>query len=136
MMIKNLTSDYLKECLNIWNEDVGFIFPFSFEMFKEKSIDCRYFCSDASFVAIEKDEVIGFIIAKLFDNNPNIPKYQNYGWISLIFVKRKYRKQGYGKALLDSSEEVLKKKGVKSISVGSLGHLVRDEQPDDVVLCR
>ena len=106
MIIKNLTSDYLEECLNIWNEDVGFIFPFSLEMFKEKSIRCRYFCSDASFVAIEKDEVVGFIIAKAFDNNPNIPKYQNYGWISLIFVKRKYRKKGYGKAL-------------KSISVGS-----------------
>ena len=131
MVIDNFSNQYLDKCLNIWNEDVGFIFPITLPMFKEKSIECKYFKKECSFVLLNDNEVVGFIIGKVFDNNPNIPKYQNVGWISLLFVKRKYRKQGYGKTLLTKSEEAMKKLGVKSISVGSDIHNFFPGIPND-----
>ena len=131
MEIYNFSDKYLKECLDMWNEDVGFIYPISLPMFKEKSIECKYFDKDASFVISENGEKIGFIISKLFKDNPNIPKYQNVGWISLLFVKRKYRKHGYGKILLTKAEEVLIYKGINSISIGSDIHNFFPGIPND-----
>lgn len=131
MIIKKFSSEYINNCLDIWNEDVGFIFPLSYSMFKEKSVDCCYFCGDASFVMIEDNNVIGFIIAKHFNNNPNIPKYKDYGWISLIFVKRAYRKRGIGKTLLECSEKALIALGVKVIQVGSDIHNFFPGVPND-----
>lgn len=131
MIIKIFNELYIEKCLDIWNEDIGFIYPLSYSMFKEKSIDCRYYCNEGSFVIIENLEVIGFIISKVFDNNPIIPKYQNCGWISLIYVKRNYRKKGYGKILLEKAEAVFKNKGVKTISVGSDIHNFFPGVPSD-----
>lgn len=131
MDIEIFNSKYLDECLNIWNEDIGFIYPISHDMFKEKSIDCRYFSKEASFVIKEEEKVIGFIISKVFKDNQNIPKYQNIGWISLIFVKREYRKRGYGNILLTRAEEEMKKLGVLTIMVGSDIHNFFPGIPND-----
>lgn len=131
MILKQFNESYLETCLSLWNEDVGFIFPFTYSMLKEKSIDCRYYSNEASFVAVDNGEVVGFIISKLFDDNPNIPKYKDTGWISLIFVKREFRKKGYGKNLLEKAEEVLISKGAKTISVGGDIHNFFPGVPND-----
>ena len=130
-MIIEFDKKYLDDCLNIWNEDVGFIYPIDKEMFKEKSIDCKYFKKECSFVEVVDDEVVGFVIGKVFNNNPNIPKYQNVGWISLIFVRRDKRKQGIGKNLLATTEAEMKKLGVNSIAVGSDIHNFFPGIPND-----
>lgn len=131
MLVEKFEKKYLDECLNIWNEEVGFIFPISKSMFEEKTISCRYFSSDASFVIKEDEKIIGYIISKVFKDNPNIPKYQNVGWISLLFVKRSERKKGYGNILLTSAEEKMKKLGVTTIMVGSDIHNFFPGIPND-----
>lgn len=131
MITKNFNENYIEKCLNLWNEEVGFIFPLTYSMFKEKSVDCRYYCGEASFIAIDNADVVGFVISKAFDDNPNIPKYHNYGWISLLYVKRGYRKKGYGKTLLEKAEEALVNKGVKTIAIGSDIHNFFPGVPND-----
>ena len=131
MLLEKFDKKYLDECLHIWNEEVGFIFPISKAMFEEKTVSCRYFSNDASFIIKDNDKVIGYVISKIFKDNPNIPKYQNVGWISLLFVKRNERKKGYGNILLTSAEEKMKELGVSTIMVGSDIHNFFPGIPND-----
>ena len=57
MLLENFDKKYLDECLNIWNEDVGFIFPISKAMFEEKTVGCRYYSNAASFVIKDNDKI-------------------------------------------------------------------------------
>lgn len=87
-------------------------------MFSQK-VNNKYLFPDGSILAFIGEKLVGFIIAKKYDNALTIPKYQNYGWISLIYVSFKYRKQGIGNYLLETAERNLISSGVKTIQVGS-----------------
>lgn len=129
--IVNFDSKYSLDILNLWNSEVGFIFPLSQKMFDQKINNCKYFNNQSSFVVVLNEKVIGFVLSKKYDNNPIIQKYLNKGWISLIYVGQKYRKNGIGSLLLEKSEEELKKLGVTSISIGSDIHNFFPGVPND-----
>lgn len=131
MKLLKFKNCYLEDCLELWNREVGFIYPIDLPMFKQKTIDCKYYQNDASFVIKEEEKIIGFIFSKAYDNSELIPKYHNVGWISLIYVARSFRKKGYGKILLENAEENLIKIGVKSISIGSDIHNFFPGIPND-----
>lgn len=111
--------EYSKELVNLWNNEVGFIFSLDDEIFKQKVLDSKHIFLEGSYVAKVDDKIVGFIISKVYNNDPIIAKYFNRGWISLIFVKREYRKLGIGNSLLDISEKKMQEFGVNSISVGA-----------------
>ena len=129
--IENYKSSYTNQILNLWNNEVGFIFPISEKMFNQKINECKYFNIDASFIVIDGNKVVGFILSKIYDNNPIIAKYINKGWISLFYVSRDYRKQGIGSELLQLSENKLVKMGVKDVSIGSDIHNFFPGIPND-----
>lgn len=131
MELLKLENNHIEECLNLWNQEVGFIYPLDLAMFKQKSIDCKYYKKDASFIIKEEEKIIGFVISKAYDNSEIIPKYHNVGWISLIYVARSFRKKGYGKILLENAEQNLIKIGVNSISIGSDIHNFFPGIPND-----
>lgn len=110
------------ELLNLkelWNQEVGFIFPFYEELLFQKIKDCQYFSKDCSFACYDGEILVGVIISKVYDDDPIMSKYINKGWISLFYVSRKYRKNGIGSKLLNLSEEKLKENGVDEILFGS-----------------
>lgn len=129
--IVNFDCKYSEDILNLWNSEVGFIFPISLKMFNQKINNCKYFNNQSSFVAISDGKIVGFILSKIFDNNLIIEKYFNKGWISLFYVGQKYRKNGIGSKLLEKSEEELKSLGVQSISIGSDIHNFFPGIPND-----
>jgi GNAT superfamily N-acetyltransferase len=102
----------------LWNEEVGFIYPITDLLFKHNIIDCPYLSLGTSFVAVENEKVVGFILSKIWDGNKEIPTYINTGWISLFYVARKYRNQGIGSLLLSNVETEMKKQGIKTIHIG------------------
>lgn len=58
----------------------------------------------------EKDkQVVGFVEAEIVDTNPDTVIIHN------LFVKKEYRHQGIGTALVDFIEDLFKKKGVSKI---------------------
>ena len=110
------------ELLNIkelWNQEVGFIFPLYEEMLLQKITECKFFSSECSFACYDEEKLVGFIISKVYDNEPVMSKYIDKGWISLFYVSRKYRKNGIGSTLLEKAEYALKNNGVKEILFGS-----------------
>lgn len=121
---KNINDDYYHDAISqLWNEEVGFIFPISEKMMKQNIYENSMFEKSSSFLAIQDGKVIGFILAKVYNqrlsNEVIIEKYNNNGFISLFYVSRYYRKQGIGSKLLSLCEESLRKLNVKKISIGS-----------------
>ena len=115
---KKYESNFLKEIVDLWNKEIGFIFKLDYDLFDQK-VNNKYLCNDASWVVFEDGKLVGFIIGKRYDNDPDIPKYIDKGWISLFYVSFDYRNKGIGNNLLEKCEEGLVKYKVNSISVGS-----------------
>lgn len=109
---------YNIEIVDLWNEEIGFIFKLDYDLFQEK-VNNKYLLKSASWVCFDNNKIVGFIIGKRYDNDPDIPKYYDKGWISLFYVSNRYRNRGIGNNLLEKCEEELIKSGVNSISVGS-----------------
>lgn len=119
--VSNFKNDdiLINKIVELWNQEIGFIFPFTKEMFIQKTIDCKYIDYDSSFVATIDNDVVGFIISKVYDNNEIMSKYIDKAWISLFYVSRKYRRNGIGSNLLEKNESILKQKGIIEILFGS-----------------
>lgn len=103
---------------DLWNSEVGFIYPISDFIFNQNILDCKYVFRKGSFLAFDNNELIGFILAKIWDKDERIPNYQDIGWISLFYVSRKYRKKGIGSKLLLLVEDEFTKMGKKEIFIG------------------
>lgn len=108
----------LKEIQNLWNEEVGYAYPISESIFMQNVINCQYLSKEASFAAYDHNELVGFVISKVWNDDERIPNYYDLSWINLFYVKRKYRRKGIGSQLLLFAETKLKQMGKKEIHLG------------------
>ena len=114
----------LKEFKNIeklyemWNEEYGFIFPITKELFNKNVIEYGGNIYDESFVAIVDNVPVGFIIGKTWHRELVVGNYDKAGWISLIYVKPKFRNMGIGSLLLNKVEEIFVDKELETIYLG------------------
>ncbi len=102
----------LNECLDLWNREMGFIYPISDSIYKQNVID---YLEKLVYGAYEENQLVGFIIAKKF-SSPSLISYSNLGFISLLYVSKKFRKRGIGQELLNKAEGYLSDKEI--INVG------------------
>lgn len=105
--IKNFTKPY-KEIYQIWNDEYGFIYPITEELFLRNTINHNGLLDDGSFIAMIDDKVIGFIFTKVWKHNHFILEYDSYGWISLLYIKPSERRKGIGSRLLKLAEDKLR----------------------------
>ena len=91
----------LKTITDIWNKEYQLIFPISYALM-ERNTNNAYL--EASFIVKENEEIAGFIISKIYDNSYCKETYEEFGWISLIYVVPKFRQKGIGTALLEKAE--------------------------------
>lgn len=106
------------DIINLWNREVGFIYPISLEKFNQ-NINGSMLYKEASTIVYADKKVIGFLLGKKYDNNPDIPKYYSTAWISLIYVSREYQRKGIGTKMLEIFEERAKIDNINKISVGA-----------------
>lgn len=109
----------LKELVDLWNDAFGEHFPMREDLFLQNSFKDINVCYDASQIALnEADQVIGFIVAKRWQEKLDINMRQETGWIQAIVVKKEYRNQGIGSHLLQHAEASLQESGMKEILLG------------------
>ena len=101
-------NEYLEhdKIIQLWNDEYGFIFPITNELF-QRNISNAY--TDGSLVVVVNNEPIAFCISKIWDDQYFINGYDEIGWINLIYVHPKFRKQGIGTKLLETIEIEFKK---------------------------
>lgn len=115
----NFGKERVLNVINLWNQEFDFLYPITPELLLRNTYGTQGFKAEYSYLAIEDDEIIGFVINKIWQNDFYIEKYENVGWISLIYVKPNKRKKGIGSELLNLSLTAFKSLGIKKVQLGS-----------------
>ena len=111
-------SKVIETITSLWNNEMGEIFPITKELMKRSTYETKGFLSDVSSIAIVDGEIVGFIIAKIWNHPIEVLAYKNVGWISLIYVDPLYREKGIGSALLNKVESDFTILGKKELNLG------------------
>ena len=109
-------SDY-SSVRKLWNEEVGFIYPITDEIFNHHVTNSPYLAKNASFAAYLDNLLVGVIIVKTYSGD-EILAYNDRAWISLFYVSKRFRKQGIGSTLLEKAILEIKEMGKKEIHMG------------------
>lgn len=105
----------MEQIYQLWNNSYGCIYPISKELF-ERNISNALL--ENSYVALDDQKLVGFIICKVWNETFIIKDYLDYGWISLMLVDPKYRCRGIGSTLYELVEKRMKELGKKQIFLG------------------
>ena len=77
-------NEYLQHdrLVNLWNNEYGFIFPITLELF-ERNLSNAY--NEGSLVVLIDDNPIAFCISKIWNEDYVINGYDEIGWVNLIY---------------------------------------------------
>lgn len=109
--ISDINENELLNCLKLWNDEMGLIYPITLKAFYQNVIN---YSEKDGLVAYYDNQVKGFIILKQFSDN-KLVDYTNNLFISLFYVSKKYRRQGIGTKLFDFADEIC---GRKDLIIG------------------
>ena len=119
MKIISYIQDYESKVVELWNECLT-ADTVSIDQFRKQVLFDDNFNCDLALIALEEDEVIGFILA----TKRQVPYLDRglepeRGWINLLFVKEDYRRKNVGSELVKEVEKRLVEKGAKTITLAS-----------------
>ncbi|WP_077604300.1 GNAT family N-acetyltransferase [Oceanobacillus sojae] len=119
MRLEPWNEERIEDIVQLWNQEIGASFPMRKELFKQNSFTDENICSPASMIAVDNEgHVIGFVVAKIYQEIEKIDMSRTTGWIQVLLVSRKHRNQGIGSKLLANAETYLKAAGANQILLG------------------
>ncbi len=119
MKLVNWSDERIDALVLLWNQEIGSEFPMRKELFNQNSFKDKNICKQASAIAVDdNNHVVGFIVAKRYQEKLDVGIGEKIGWIQVLLVKQGQRNQGIGSTLLANAESQLKKAGVNQILLG------------------
>ncbi|TFB24415.1 GNAT family N-acetyltransferase [Filobacillus milosensis] len=118
MKYKNLTRKDSKQIVECWNRNIGNLFPMTEKLFIQNSLNDYNLDPDASIVIKDGELIVGFIIAKHYQESIDFGIPSHIANIQVLLVDKEYRQQGIGKNLLNKCLDTLSKKGKKEVRLG------------------
>lgn len=110
----------LDEIIQLWNSEIGDQFPLREDLLIQNSYNDENILPNGSFLCLnERGDVIGFILAKKWQEKIAVNINAHIGWIQVLLVNSNFRNQGIGTTLLKLAEDELKSKNVQSIRIGA-----------------
>lgn len=111
-MVKKMNITYKKDLdnkdyynmLDLWNNEVGNIYPYNLGSFEYNVVNYKERCGMAAY---DGEKLIGFIIIKEFHDD-YLTGYNDNVFVHLFYVARKYRKNGIGTALINYAKDYAK----------------------------
>lgn len=100
--LSDINEKELLDCLKLWNDEMGLIYPITQKAFYQNVID---YSEKDGLVAYCDNQVKGFIFLKQFSDD-KLVDYTNNLFISLFYVSKKYRRQGVGSTLFDFANKI------------------------------
>jgi len=119
MKIINYLQKYENQVVDLWNRCCWFD-SIDVKKFRKQALFDDNFDPNLSWVALEDERVIGYILA----TKRKFPYLErgtepNRGWINVMFVDKDYRRRGIGQKLYDLAESKLKEMGATNITLGA-----------------
>lgn len=104
------------QIINLWNKEYQRIYPILEELFNRNSSNLA---NEISYVAIdENNNLVGFILVKIWKDKFKIVSYDDSCWLNLIYVVPKSRRLGIGSKMLELVEKEAEKIGKKTLYLG------------------
>ena len=113
--VKLINYTEIENIYKLWNYSYGNIYPISKELFKRNLSNASF---EHSYVVLENEKLVGFIICKVWDEKFTIKDYSTCAWISLMMVDPKYRLNGTGSTLLNLVETEMRELGKDELFLG------------------
>ncbi len=114
-----LSKDMEGEITRLWNKELGREFPLRKELFRQNSLEDENVLIEGSWIALEKDRLVGFVISKMWKEDLEcVRNRKDIGYIQVILVDSEYRNKGIGSELLIRAEQSLRTKGAKTVVLG------------------
>lgn len=109
----------LEEIVELWNKELGEEYPMRQKLFNQNSLEDKNVLEDGCAMAVdEQNNLIGFIIAKKWQEQVDIKMDSKRGWIQVLLVDKNYRNKGVGTKLLGKAEVILRDNGIEEIQLG------------------
>jgi predicted N-acetyltransferase YhbS len=105
----------VSEITQLWNRNFAPSYHVNEAMLMSKVINDGDLFEPGTFVCMDEDKIIGFIVTKISDNC--LPEYQNTAWLSVLLVDAPYRRKGLGSLMYRKAENELKKVGITKLIV-------------------
>lgn len=97
--------------------------PMSAELFEQLVLSKPYFDNRGLIVALDGERAIGFVHAAFGPSEDRSTLSHDVGVISMLMVRREFRRKGIGGALLARAEEYLGRHGSREVYGGGNRHL-------------
>ena len=96
-----LKKDRLKQLTKLWNKNLGNEFPMTDKLFEQNSFQNKNVCYKSSLIAVDgRDRIIGYIIAKRWQEDCDVVISETIGWIQVLLVDQDACGEGIGSKLL------------------------------------
>ena len=110
--------DRVDELVSLWNKELNTHFPMRKELFIQNSFADVNVFERGSFMAVDSnDEVIGFVVSKMWQENTPVEMDSKRGWIQVLLVDSEHRGRGIGKTLLEQAESALVENGAEVLQL-------------------
>ncbi|MCR2821725.1 GNAT family N-acetyltransferase [Lederbergia panacisoli] len=91
-----------KELVIVWNQNLADSFPISESLFERGLIKNPWIDRQNSYIALEDDQLIGFLISK---KDRELEHWKGQVWLSAFLVDKHYRQNGIGNRLFKLFED-------------------------------
>ena len=104
--------------VELWNETLAKRFPMTTTLWMQNTINDVNVINKASIAFMEKGELIGFVVAKRYQEHLQASMATHIGWIQCLFVKESARNRGLGTRMIQHVEKEFAKVGITEIRIG------------------
>lgn len=118
MELRQLREFGTHEITDLWNREIGNDFPMQEVLWERNTFEDMNLIEEGSVAFTEDGKLIGFIVAKSFQELSEAELQNDIGWIQCLLVKKEMRGQGLGGRMLKHAEECLEQRGIKEIRLG------------------
>jgi GNAT superfamily N-acetyltransferase len=116
-MMKKSIKESINDILAHWNQEFSKSYPLTKQLLEDKIMFSKHTVWEGTFSICEDQDYVGTICLKYFRDD--YEEFQDFAYISFLFVSSKYRNRGFGSKLLQEAISICEQDKKTNLYLGS-----------------